>query len=1269
MMALRPKFTFSSYTVILLHALLVYFNNPPLIRPITPPANQPNPVINRTGATPIQSIFSTSTVSPLLTSSPLYHSSLLNIRKSNTSNINANKNNTSWLTVLLLLSGDLEVNPGPGVRSCRFPCGECARACTNKQDCIACDSCESWYHKKCLGMNNHVFRALAGSDCSWHCCNIKCSLPNFSSTLFDSSNSTIGSPNRYSPLRNLQNLNFSPPLSSTPRTKKPIPQRKAKHTTSPPSPSHGADGAGVGSRPPTPHTQPDPCTGGLSVPTVQPNPPNNIKCLTINFQSLNNKIPNFSNEVDDLKPDIIFGTETWLDPDRPNTDLLLAQYEIFRNDRRKTTEDMDEQTDKGHDTDNQTDNGDETTKDRGGGVMIAVHKSLSCQLISKSSSSESIFCRLNQTNKPPIILACAYRPPDADTAKCKDLCAEISLQKNKFKKSIFLLGGDLNLPDIDWETESTKGQKLRYLKETNTVYLDTMSDLMLTQIVREPTRGESTLDLFFTNHPNLITNHSVIAGLGDHHAVLTNCRLSLPRKKPHRRLIQLWNRANLEMLKIDAMALCTSFLRIFNANSNIEDMWIFIKDNLTASMDQNVPTKMTSSKCHQPWITTLTKRLIRKKQRWFKKAKKANSERVWTKYREVKRITQSACRQTHLNYVKDMVCDDDKQTGNKKLWAYIKSKRADNHGIAELRNNSDNLTQDPLQKANLLAEQFSSVFSNPEPRIPNLDQPPHGAAKRTDRASPTPQGTAKRTGPAPPPHTYKRMQGIKVSRAGVLKLMNNIKENKATGPDGIPGRLLKMCSLELVDVFTLLFQASLKQGTVPEDWKKAHIVPLFKKGDRSNPANYRPISLTSIPCKLLEHIVHSSIMNHFESFNFLTPYQHGFRNKRSCDSQLITTVHDFTTCLNRKEQTDAILLDFSKAFDKVDHEGLLHKLQHAGIQNSSLNWIKSFLLNRTQQVLVEGTTSPPKPVVSGVPQGTVLGPLFFLVYINDICSELSPGTTMRLFADDSLIYRTIKTPQDSLILQKDLNTLQKWESTWKMEFHPDKCKLLRITNKTVTKINFDYTIHNTILSLTDSAKYLGVIIDSKLKWTDHYDDTCQKANKVLALLRRNLYGCPTETKVTAYNTYVRPVLEYGCCVWDPHCQVHIEQFEKIQKRAARFATGNHVLRTGQTEVNMRRLNWKPLQERRAKTKLGTFYKARSGSFSIPMTELIASKGRTRYSSPTTYIPLQSSVDSHLFSFYPSTVRLWNNIPESARASGSSECFKSRIDGITIMAQY
>ena len=190
----------------------------------------------------------------------------------------------------------------------------------------------------------------------------------------------------------------------------------------------------------------------------------------------------------------------------------------------------------------------------------------------------------------------------------------------------------------------------------------------------------------------------------------------------------------------------------------------------------------------------------------------------------------------------------------------------------------------------------------------------------------------------------------------------------------------------------------------------------------------------------------SNISDHLDEFHVLDNAQHGFRKRRSCATQLINTLNDFADCLNKSEQIDAILLDFSKAFDKVDHEGLLLKLDHLGIRNSLLSWIRSFLIGRTQKVLVEGKASNPKPVISGVPQGTVLGPLFFLIYINDISEGLSKGTKLKLFADDSLLYRIIRSAKDVLALQNDLNLLQAWEIEWKMEFHPGKFQLIRIIN-------------------------------------------------------------------------------------------------------------------------------------------------------------------------------------------------------------------------------
>ena len=332
-------------------------------------------------------------------------------------------------------------------------------------------------------------------------------------------------------------------------------------------------------------------------------------------------------------------------------------------------------------------------------------------------------------------------------------------------------------------------------------------------------------------------------------------------------------------------------------------------------------------------------------------------------------------------------------------------------------------------------------------------------------------------------------------------------------------------------------------------------------------------------------------MSHFDKYNVLENAQHGFRKNRSTISQLVITVNDFASSLRDQKQTDAILLDFSKAFDKVDHEGLLLKLEHLGISGPLLKWIRSFLVGREQRVVVDGMESVPSKVLSGVPQGTVLGPLFFLIYINDISKGLSKGTKIRLFADDSLLYRTIESPSDSAILQKDLETLQLWEKKWKMEFHPGKCQLLRITNK-IDPIKSTYFIHDTPISETDSAKYLGVVIDPKLKWTKHYSNLIKKCNCTLAFLKRNLSDAPPFVKKQCYTALIRPQLEYACAVWDPHSKNHIENLEKVQKRAARFITGNYKMESGAHRFNLDLLGWPLLEERRLQTRLTLLKKAR-----------------------------------------------------------------------------
>ena len=315
----------------------------------------------------------------------------------------------------------------------------------------------------------------------------------------------------------------------------------------------------------------------------------------------------------------------------------------------------------------------------------------------------------------------------------------------------------------------------------------------------------------------------------------------------------------------------------------------------------------------------------------------------------------------------------------------------------------------------------------------------------------------------------------------------------------------------------------------------------------------------------------------------------------------------------------------------------------------------SLLTNRTQTVLVEGAKSDPSPVLSGVPQGTVLGPLLFLIYINDINKNLSPGTSIRLFADDSLLYRQIHTKADQDILQTDLNTLQTWETENKMEFHPHKCQVIQITNKTKHKLNQTYNIHNIPLQPTKAAKYLGVTIDNKLNFNTHISEITRKANSTLSFVSRNFHKCPPRTKEHCIKALVHPILNYGSSVWDPHTQSNISKLEKINKRAARFVTGNYTFEHGQTEKNLTQLKWPTLQQQRLQHKVTLLYKIYKNIVHAPTSDL-----QPAPRNPLDFAIPQSSIDPHLHSFFPSTIRLWNSLPADTKLAPSLPTFSAAL---------
>ena len=330
------------------------------------------------------------------------------------------------------------------------------------------------------------------------------------------------------------------------------------------------------------------------------------------------------------------------------------------------------------------------------------------------------------------------------------------------------------------------------------------------------------------------------------------------------------------------------------------------------------------------------------------------------------------------------------------------------------------------------------------------------------------------------------------------------------------------------------------------------------------------------------------------------------------------------------KQTDLVLLDFSKAFDKVNHLKLLFKLSQHGVKGNTLNWIRAFLLGRTQAVLLEGERSAEAPVTSGVPQGSVLGPLLFLLYINDLPKNIQ--SQVRLFADDTAVYLTVTSLEDAHTLKADLDPLQEWEQTWDMEFNPGKCQVLRIT-RSLKPLMSQYTLHGQVLESVDSAKYLGVNISQDLSWNHHVNEITGKANRTLGFIKRNVKTRNEQVKQLAYKTLVRPQVEYASSVWNPHTDQNILKLEMIQRRAARWVKNNYSPYDSVTSM-LDNLGWRSLENRRIDSRLIMFYKIIYGHVAIQIPTYFEKPQRlTRHMHPLSFRQIHTRTTYYISSHF------------------------------------
>ena len=482
------------------------------------------------------------------------------------------------------------------------------------------------------------------------------------------------------------------------------------------------------------------------------------------------------------------------------------------------------------------------------------------------------------------------------------------------------------------------------------------------------------------------------------------------------------------------------------------------------------------------------------------------------------------------------ICQDAK-SNPKRFWNFIKGKLKTTSGVADLVRGRDeeieSLTKSDKEKTEVLAKFFCSVFTRePDTELPATSN------KNFDRALST----------------------ITVTREEVKKKLVQLKIDKSQGPDKIHPRLLKELAHELSDPLTKIFNTSLKQGRLPTIWKRAQVTAIFKKRSRKEPCNYRPVSLTCIACKVLESIIRDHLMDHLKRNKLFSNRQYGFIGGRSTGLQMLKVLDKWTEIMDRGGEIDVIYLDFMKAFDTVPYRRLISKLASYGIQGEVLGWIKAFLCDRRQRVAVRGAFSDWLAVLSGIPQGSVLGPLLFVLYINDLPDNIRSEVFM--FADDTKVFREIRDDTDRATLQADLDELQTWSTKWLLKFHPDKCKTMTVTRKKepearsyVMKKKVDGAEVEHVLTKVDSEKDLGIKVDAKLSFEQHINDKVNKANQMMGLVRRSFIYLDKENFRWLYKAIVRPHVEYINTVWSPIRKKDINTIENVQRRATKMIPG------------------------------------------------------------------------------------------------------------------
>jgi len=853
---------------------------------------------------------------------------------------------------------------------------------------------------------------------------------------------------------------------------------------------------------------------------------------------------------------------------------------------------------------------------RGGGVLLYVKESLHpVEIRTKTIYDEHVWCSIGD-----LLIGVCYRSTNPAIAgqnndeNLRKLLLEVS------SKHVLIMG-DFNYPGIDWTSCSVTANCNAGTNE----FVQAVEDCFYTQHVLYPTRNEAILDLIFTSDPDLVNDVQIMENLGtsDHNMITFTVQFKHDDVR-NERIIRDYHKGDYDGIRNELKNVDWDGMLA----NDMEDSWSKFKYLLLEFKHIPVKKVQNCGRVKKPmWMSHRALKLVKKKNRVFNKFKDKDHPAV----KKANKVVGLATELRKAKYKFEKKLAENIKLDKKSFYAYSRTKSKTKAQIGTLLTSDGLHLDDDKSVVECFNQYFASVFTRD-----NLQAV------------------------SPVQISVNKMEPIHVDDILdvniITKVIEKLTPDKAHGPDELSAKMLLETRKEIAYPLLLLFKKSLNEASVPLDWRSANVTPIFKKGTRSSVENYRPVSLTSLICKVFESIIRDIIVEYLESNQLITTSQHGFRKGRSCLTNLLEFLDKVTGYVDSGENVDVVFLDFAKAFDKVSYRRLVLKLEAHGIDSKLISWIAAWLHKRVQRVCLRGVNSGWLEVLSGVPQGSVLGPLLFLIFINDLDNGIK--NWILKFADDTKLFGKIKDSMDVQKFQDDIDKLLKWSEEWQMLFNTSKCKVMQVGRPSFQR---QYYMKDEQLEVVCYEKDLGVLISNDLKVSQQCQQAYNKASKILGLVNRTIEYRDTDILLRLYKSLVRPHLEYCVPAWAPHYIKDKALIESIQRRFTRMIPS---IRKFSYEERLKKLGLWSLEDRRIRADLIEVYKMVYGLSSVRLNTFfeLSSSDRTRgHSLKFKKNRFRTELRQHFFS--ERVVNIWNKLDDDTVCASSLNSFKQHIQKI------